>query len=151
MDLALAKRTRSGATLVEAAIVIPIVLALTVGMLDLSIVVFRNNLLAQAAREGARKAIVHGSLATPQMTVWGPSTFTATADDSGEIAQAIAPHLTSMNPANVNIQVQWLDGNNEPDSQVRVTVTATYQPFTTFIFGNPTFNLSGSSTMRIAH
>ena len=41
--------------------------------------------------------------------------------------------------------------DNKPGSAVTVTVTIPYRPLMTFIFGAPTFNLSGSSRMYIAH
>ena len=49
------------------------------------------------------------------------------------------------------VQVEWLDGSNAPGKRVRVTVTTTYRPMVTFLFGNPAIQLTASSTMLIAH
>ncbi len=63
---------RRGASMVEAAIILPVFLTLILGMLDLSTGVFRHQLVSQAARQGVRRAIVHGKLAPPQDDRMGP-------------------------------------------------------------------------------
>ena len=47
--------------------------------------------------------------------------------------------------------MEWPGGTNAQDDQVKVTVSTTYTPMVTFIFGSVTYNLSSSSTMRIAY
>ena len=47
--------------------------------------------------------------------------------------------------------MQWLDGSNLPEKRVRVTVTTTWTPVTTFIFGGLTRTLTASAMMPIAH
>ena len=142
---------RRGAALAETAIVLPLVLTLSLGMLDLAIGVFRYNTVSQAARQGARKAIVHGKLAPPQSTQWGPATYTASGNGTGAIETALLPDLAGLDPAQVTIRLEWLDLSSAPDSRVRVTVSTTYYPILTSLFGNPAFILTGSSTTRIAH
>jgi Flp pilus assembly protein TadG len=142
---------RRGATIVEMAIVVSVFLTLVLGMLDLGIAVFRYHLLAQAARQGARQAIVHGSMAD-RLGPWGPATYTGTSDVDGHpIVAAIRPSLVGLHLSQVTIQAEWPDADNKFEQRVRVTVSAPYQPMMTFIFGNPTFTLQGTSTMRIAH
>ncbi len=53
------RRRGSGQTLVEFAMVLPIVLAIMLGLFDLGRAVYSSNTLAQAARTGARMAIVN--------------------------------------------------------------------------------------------
>ena len=142
---------RRGAASVETAIVLLVILTITVGMFDLGMGVFRNNILSQAARQGSRIVIVHGHLAPPQLSEWGPAGYTATGDSAGEIPTAIRPYLAGLDPSRVNVSVVWLDDHNELEGRVRVTVSTTYQPFLAFIFGNSTYNLAASSTQRIAH
>ncbi len=143
---------RRGATVAELAVVMGIFLTLVLGMLDLGLGVFRYNLLAQAARQGARQAIVHGDMAD-RLGTWGPGAYSGTAADGTEIALAIQPLLRGIDPAQVSIQAEWLDGGNEvaEEHRVRITVSTPYQPAMTFIFGNPTFTLEATSTMAIAH
>jgi hypothetical protein len=142
---------RRGATVVEMAIVVSVFLTLVLGMLDLGIAVFRYHLLAQAARQGARQAIVHGSMAD-RLGPWGPATYAGTADVEGHpIVAAIRPFLVGLDLSQVTIQAEWPDADNKFEQRVRVAVSAPYQPMMTFIFGNPTFTLQGTSTMLIAH
>lgn len=54
-------RRESGQTLVEFAILLPLILLIVVGLFDLARAVWQENTLAYAAREGTRYAIVHGS------------------------------------------------------------------------------------------
>lgn len=148
------RRLRHGATAVELALVLLLFLTLVLGMLDLGIAVFRNHLLAEAARQGARQVIVHGKLAD-KLGSWGPGTLTLTGTDSHPLVSdpntGIRRLLTGIDPSQVNITVEWLGGNDpQAENRVRVRVTTTYYPMV-FIFGNTHFDLSGSSTMYIAH
>jgi hypothetical protein len=110
--------------------------------------------LTEAARQGARQAIVHGERATPGWKggPWGPSTYGPTAaTDSDSKAQAIAPYLGAMDPAAVQVTVAWPDGSNAVGKRVQVTLTTSWTPMLGFIFGSPSLTLTGSSQMRIAH
>src|SRR3990172_8700424 len=60
------QRAARGQALVEFALIIPVFILLMVGIFDLGHVVWANNALSNATREGARFAIVHGgSESTP--------------------------------------------------------------------------------------
>jgi Flp pilus assembly protein TadG len=144
-------RKRRGTSLVETTLVIVVFLTLILGTLDLCLGVFRNNTLSQAARQLARQAVVHGSLSS---SPWGPTAYgPVPANDTGAIATTLQPYLVGMDPANVTVTVAWPDGDNAPDqhSRVRVTLSTPYQPMMTFLFGNPTYTLTTTSTMNIAH
>lgn len=154
MLLAGPTQPRRGATLVETAVVLGVFLILVLGMLDLGAGVFRYHLVATAARQGARQAIVHGSRAPLGWDGgrWGTTSLDvpATATDV-PMVNAIRPVLVGCDPARTRIAVQWLDGSNDWDLRVRVQVSTPYQPMMTRVFGNATFTLRASSTMRIAH
>jgi hypothetical protein len=76
-----------GQTLVEYALVLPVLLLLLLGIMDFGIVVFKYNTIANAAREGARFGIVRAGDAgliedhVLARTVWlgNPEDFTVTA------------------------------------------------------------------------
>lgn len=145
---------RGGATLLEAAITLLVFLILVLGAIDLGIAIFRTTVLSQAARQGARQAIVHGNLAKPGWKggPWGPATYgPVAATDSDPKAQAVAPYLGGMDPGDVQVTYTWIDGSNLTEKRVRVTVTTTWSPLTLFIFGHLSLDLRGSSTMPIAH
>jgi Flp pilus assembly protein TadG len=144
-------RCRRGAAAVEAAIVLPVFLLIILGTLDLGLAVFHDNMLSAIARRTARQAIVHGALAPPQMTAWGPSSYAGTANDASAVALAVRPMLITMDPSLVQINVDWLDGGNQPDQRVRVTLTYQEQSVVPKFFGHAPIGLQAVSTMRILH
>jgi Flp pilus assembly protein TadG len=142
---------RSGAVMVETAIILSVYLLLIIGTFDLGIATFRYNTISQAARQGARKAIVHGKLAPPTMAPWGPATYNGTASDGSVFAQAVSPMLAGFPLNNFAIKVEWLDGDNLVQQRVRFTVSTTHQPILTSVFSNSSYPQSAASTMPIAH
>jgi hypothetical protein len=129
-------------------------LTLVLGAIDLGTAVFRQHVLTQAARQGARAAIVHGSLAPASWKggPWGTTTYgPVAASTSSPQAQAVASYLGGMNPADVQVTMTWLDSSNVAESRVTVTLTTTWTPLMGFIFGSPSTTLTGASTMQIAH
>ena len=141
---------RRGATTLELAIVLLVFLMLTLGMLDLGLAVFRSHVLSHAARQGTRQAMVRGEFAD-RLGKLGPAAFSGTAADNQAVADALRPHLVTMDPSDVMLQVEWPDGSNEVKDRVKVTLSAEYAPVTTFLFGNPSWTLRSSSTVTIAH
>jgi hypothetical protein len=128
------------------------VLALIVfGILDVGIAVLRYNSLSGAARRLARTALVHGAMAEPQHTIWGPDEYSAAASDNSEIAAAVRPLLIAASPDDVSIHVEWIDGGNEPDQRVRVTLRHVHAHFVPSMLGGSPVPLEAVSTMRIAH
>jgi len=146
------RRLRRGATAIELALVLMLFLTLVLGMLDLGIAVFRYHIVAEAARQGARRAIVHGKLAD-KLGVWGPESFSVTGEDGHALVTGIQPLLEGLDLSQVTVTAEWPDGGNDPqaDNRVRVTVSVPYQPIMIFIFGDYPLTLTGSSTMYIAH
>ncbi|HEV3344177.1 MAG TPA: TadE/TadG family type IV pilus assembly protein [Pirellulales bacterium] len=142
---------RRAAVLVETALVLPVFLFIIFAALDLSLAVFRYNSLSAAARRLARQTIVHGALAPPQHTTWGPTTITGTGADSSQPAQAIQAYLSTFNPASVQLQIKWLDGDTQPDHRVQVTLTYPQTSLVGSLFGYGTLQLQAASTMRILH
>ena len=142
------RRSRRGAALAETSIVLVTFLILVFGMIDLGIMVSRSQSLAEAARNGARAAIVRGEFATSPL---GPTAISGVASDSNAIANALRPQLILMDPTQVRLQATWPDGGNEVNQRVHVTISADFTPITTFIFGAPTWTLQGDSEMYIAH
>ena len=158
------RNRRRGAYILELSIVLVVFLVTTFGMLDLGSAVFRYHVLSDAARQGARRAIVHGQLATVE-GVWGPAQIGPVAatttgvpivDGSGPNPNdGIAKMLVGCDPSKTYITVNWnLNGSsgttasNTQGSNVRVTVTSPYTPFMPFLSGG---TLSASSTMQVAH
>jgi hypothetical protein len=83
---------------------------------------------------------------------WGPQSISENVGTAThELADKLLPFLVGIDPDVVTMSVEWPDGSNRVEARVRVTLSAPYTPMTTFLFGNPTFQLSGSSMMPIAH
>ena len=149
------RKHRRGAAVVEMSIILMTFLVLTMGMLDMGIGVFRYHIVAQAARFGARRAIVHGDRAT-QLGSWGTATIDVVANAIGipivdGIDDGIAPMLVGCDLSQTRIRVEWLEGGNSFEQPVRVTITSPYTPIFSFIFPITTIELTASSTMGIAH
>jgi len=146
------KRSRQGATLVETAIVLSVFITLVLGMVDLGYGVFKQHVLSQAARQLARKAIVRGELAQ-RFNVWGPEEIDMTADVEHEVISSVSDKLVGWNLDEVNVNVSWPDGGNDPRNgdRIHVDISAPFRPTMTFILGNPSITLRGKSTMYVAH
>ena len=72
-------------------------------------------MICEAARQGARQAVVHGKLAP---SPWSPASgaypgqnpYTVTADSSSDaIASAVRPYLATVGPSTVTIKVRYHD------------------------------------------
>jgi Flp pilus assembly protein TadG len=142
----------------EVAIIIPVFLTLALGTIDLGLAVFRNHEVAEASRQGARIASVHGSLAPSGWDggTWGTSAYSGTGDSADAIPTAIrnAGALAGLKTSDVHISVQWLDGSNNVlngDCRVQVAVSTTWTPLFSYVFGGRTVTLSATSIMPIAH
>jgi hypothetical protein len=152
------RRNRRGAAVLEMSIILFVFIMLTFGMLDLGIGVLRYHILANAARQGARSAIVHGERAAA-LGPWGTGTIDVPATSAGVpivggvtadgSKYGIQYFLAGCDMANTQIKAEWLDGSNAYGKRVRVTVTSPYRPFMTF-FLVPT-TIKAVSTMQIAH
>jgi Flp pilus assembly protein TadG len=150
---------RRGSAMVEAAFILPIFLTLCLGMIDLGIAVFQNNAVAEASRQGARIASVHGAYAADDGsgTVWGPTSDLNAAGSSTTdpipIAIRNAGALAGLNPANVLISVSWPTGTNSVANgdTVKVTVSHPWTPVIFYVFGNTSVKLTATSIMPIAH
>jgi len=69
-----------GQSLVEFALLLPLMLLIITGLFDVARAVWEENTLAYAAREGTRYAIVHGSAGVPAADAATPLCGTAQAD-----------------------------------------------------------------------
>jgi len=131
--------------------ILSVMLMLILGTLDLGIATYQFNTLSQAARQGARQAAVHGSLANATNGVWGPATVTGNAGDGSVYASAVSGMLVGFNLSNVTYEIQWIDGSNLAGKRVQYSVTSTYTPIIASYFSNSTISQSAVSTMPIAH
>lgn len=137
--------------MVEAAIVIPAFLILVLGMLDFGLATLNRNNLAAVANRLCRAAIVHGEKASPERTPWGPTTYQGTAADANEMADVIKPYLAVMNPSQVQVRLDWLDGSNARDQRVKVTVNYEQKLICGGLLGMVPWTQQAVSIMQIQH
>jgi hypothetical protein len=125
--------------------------SLLLGAIDMGVAIMRMHIVSEAARQGARKAIVHGGTPGNLLGAWGPTAFSGNGNSSDPKVASNSAYFTGLDPSQVTINLTWPDGNNNVESRVTYQVSTTWTPMITWVFGSPTYTLSGSSTMQIAH
>ena len=139
------RRSHRGQAAVEFALTIVSIFVLLLGMLELTMFVYTYSVLADAAKEGVRYAIVNGSSGSNGT---GPSdagscVTTGSVVDNVKYYAKASLHSTS----DMTIDACYPDGNNKPGSLVKVSVSYPYEPF--FGLGWPKVNVSANSAGRI--
>jgi Flp pilus assembly protein TadG len=143
---------RRGATLVETAVAISVLLSLTLGAVIIGMGVYRYQQVAALAREGARYASVHGG---KWAAAWNSGTLTTASDVR---ANAIVPRAAGLNTGTsiLTCSVSYADSGQMPTytsgSSTKtniVTVTVNYQWAPEGYLG--TMTLSSTSSMPISY
>ena len=130
-------RETGGASAVEFAFVLPVLLALTLGALDGGRALLAINTLEKLAKEGARYASVRGSeYATPA--------------NEAAIQAYVEGRATGLKVDDVVVSADWPNGpwpaGNDPGDPVTITVT---YPFDALFLKFQTFTFSRASTLSI--
>src|SRR4051812_28703695 len=110
-------RRRRGNAVVEAALVLPVLLALAFGTIEFGHFFYCKHTFQGAARDGARVAILSSSTNTSVTTAVG-NTMTAAGFTSAQYSVAITNPTTSATISNV--------GTVSTGTPIKVTVTATW-------------------------
>lgn len=127
------RRDDAAAAAVEWGLILPILLALTVGTLEMGRLLLAYTSVSQAAMEGVRYAIVHGAT----------STAPASASD---IRDFVLERVSGIDPAAVSVAVTW-EVSNYPGYPVTVQVDHDFS-FLAMDFAK--LRLSRASTMVIS-
>ena len=166
-------RTR-GQALVEFALMVPMFLALTMGVVDAGRVIWASTSLSAAAREGARLAIVHGGSPndpcpmgplTPDYDAPAPSPSTSCPypSPSKQAIKNAAIAAAQAGGTGISATVCYGvgctgdtdstagDGNNARGNPVTVTVSSQVALSVPALLGFSAFTISGSSTMLVNH
>ncbi len=124
--------SRRGQALVELALLLPVLILLAMGTLDVGRV-FQGYLdLANATREGAAYAALN------------PTDANLTSD----VTNVMTTESNGLIPGTLNVTVSF-SPNNSAGSQVTVTATASYPLLTTAILGWRSLSLSASAGMMV--
>jgi Flp pilus assembly protein TadG len=124
------------------AFVLPILLLFIIGTLDLSLAIYAYGTVAEAARCGARYAMVNGSTST---TPVGP-----TANDS-TVASVVKNNARMINTNNLTVTSTWGNATNAVNNPVTVTASYPVPLSVSNLFGITTITVTASTTMTITH
>lgn len=108
----------SGQSIVEFALILPLLLLIITGLFDVARATWQENTLAYAAREGTRYAIVHGS-GSLDGTVVSPTNDQPVVD---------AVRYAAVGVPSVSVTVTWPDACNSRSCRVAVDATAQFVP-----------------------
>lgn len=153
--------SQRGQSLVEFALVTPVLFMLTVGLIDVGRAFYQYNGAANATREAARFASVYGGSQHPEFDWAGdhngnkPGTyslangypvsgFAGSATTVGTIARYALG--TDLNALTVTISAP---SGASPRQPIEVTMVDTFQPLTGLFLGGLSFSLTASSQMII--
>lgn len=153
------RHRRRGQALVEFAIVFPIFLLMLLSTIEFGRYVYTVQVLNNAAREGARYAIVHGA---QSLSPTGPMPGGATSPDpTGEAVKSVvrsfavgipATNITFTTTGCVHSETAgpcWQPDNGR-GSTVEVTVRATFTTLVPLV-PLPTITVDGASTLVVNH
>jgi Flp pilus assembly protein TadG len=155
-------RGEEGATLVETALSLLILLTVLFGIVEASLMLYSNHFIAEAAREGARYAIVRGSTYSPTTCPTPPNAATCVAQGgtTGDIAAYVKNiGFPGINPSYLTVTPAWSSYKsgktcpatgpcNSPGNQVTVTVQYTF-PLTIPGIPAKTYTLTSTAAMII--
>jgi Flp pilus assembly protein TadG len=127
---------RSGAAVVEAAIILPVILLLLIGIMSGAIMIYTADEVSNVSREGARWASVRGTDYAFYMKK--PA---ATADD---VKAYVLQQPVMLDPSRMTVTVTW-QGTNRPGQYVTVEVSYDFPGLG--IFGAQTFHSKSTTLM----
>jgi Flp pilus assembly protein TadG len=136
-----------GQAAVEFILSLVFVFIVIVGALEMIMLVYTYTVLADAAKEGVRYAIVHGF---NNGSASGPTCPCAAIDGAaGTGVVKTYAQLSLHDTSAMTVTVSYPDGTNTPPSRVRVQVVYPYQAF--FGLGWPTVTVNAMAEGRIAY
>lgn len=144
------KEKRQGATIVEAAVVYPVVFLLTIGFVIGVMGVFRYQEVATLSREASRYASVHGADYEKETGYVAPT-------PTDIYNNVIKPRSISLDPSQVTYSITYNQSNKPVRSIISngdvtymyntVTVVVSYQWLPELYFGGVTLTSSSSAQM----
>jgi hypothetical protein len=106
--------------------------------------------MAEGSRRVARAAIVHGDRCG-SLGAWGPADVALVGNANHPAASVLREVLFAVSPAEVQLEIRWLDSDNCAGKRVQVTVRHAHQPLVPAWGWNTGLVLQSTSTMQIAH
>ena len=160
----LVRRAERGQSLVEFGLILPVLLFLTVGLMDAGQAIFAYNSVVRAAREGARYGAVYGgsqhpefpwALAgpangnTPGTYAGDPGPLPLTANGLPTIVGAVLRGATGLDAKELTVKVEC-PSNCTARSPLIVTVTYKYRPLSAYALnGGAVLNLTSVARVTV--
>jgi Flp pilus assembly protein TadG len=121
---------RAGQTLVEFSLVTFLTIVLLLAVVEISRMVLVYTTVANAARAGARYAVVHGS----DRTGGGADGPSGPGNNPAEVVTVIKDFASAglLTTSNLIVTVSYPGGSNLPGQLLSVTVIYPYDPFTSY-------------------
>ncbi|HTU52197.1 MAG TPA: TadE family protein [Acidobacteriaceae bacterium] len=120
-------RSEDGSLVVETALSLLIVIPMVFWMFEMCMLTYTYSVLGDAARQGVRYAIVHG---TDSGNCSGPSSGCADTSAANVKSVVTATAAYSFHDlSQMAVQVTYPDGSSAPPSRVNVTINYTYVPY----------------------
>ena len=144
------RQRRRGQAMVEFALVAPIFLLLLFAIVEFGWYVYSVQMLNEAAREGARYAIVHGSTS---LCPSGPMPGGAQdwCDPSGSKIEAVVMgRAVGIPSASISFPTMTWSPNNGRGSVFSLVVQATHQPLIPLV-PLPPITIQGASSLVVQH
>ena len=143
-------RKSKGQATVEFALTVIFVMLLIIGMLEMIVLIYTYSVLADAAKEGVRYAIVHGT-GVGAANCSGPGGGgVACADSAAANVKSAVTNYASLSfhdSSAMTVTPTYQDGSSIAPNRIRVTVTYPYQPL--FGLGWPTVTVNAAAQGRI--
>jgi Flp pilus assembly protein TadG len=131
-----------GATLVELAVSLPVLLTFVFGLIQVSIAMYTRSAISESAREGTRYAMVHGASC---LTAGSASCTLSAANINTYVSSNSMPNLGG---GSQTVNTTYPDGNQNRGSRVQVTVAYAF-PFRVPYIPASTLTMSSTSVMYI--
>ncbi len=120
-------KSEEGSLVVETALSLLLVVPMVFWLFELCMLTYTYSVLGDAARQGVRYAIVHG---TDSGNCSGPSSGCGDASGANVVAIVKSAAAYSFHDlANMTVQVTYPDLASTPPSRVDVTINYTYVPY----------------------
>ena len=145
------RSSERGLASAEFALTITFVIFVLFWAFELMMFVYSYSVLADAAKEGVRYAVVHGC-GTDAATCSGTCSPTACTDSAGDNVKAQVTNfaqLTFHDMSAITVNVTYPDGSAKSSKTVRVVVQYAYRPYFSLGWTPPTLNAAAEG--RIAN
>jgi Flp pilus assembly protein TadG len=145
-----AKRGSKGQAQVEFALTVVFVMVLVLGCIEMMVLIYTYSVLADAAKEGVRYAVVHGTgVGTANCSGPGGGGVTCTDSTAANVVTTVTNYtsVSFHDSSAMTITPTYPDTSSVAPNRVRVTVSYPYQAI--FGLGWPTVTLNAAAEGRI--